>query len=151
MSEARRKAINARLHMLHKEHGELTADMVIQDAKSPESPFHDSFEWNVERAAYQHWVHTANSIINGYRVSVTVDTVTLQAPVFVRSPEHNKRFVRVDQMATERDIAKAALRREADRVYAALKRMQGLAAALGLTDSLKDIDESLRDVMRAAA
>lgn len=150
MTVSRREAINARLHQLAKENGRsLTADVVIADARDPESPFHDSFEWDVERAAHQYWVTVANRLINGYRVEVTVENRTLHAPVYVRSPEQPKRYIHVDQMAGEHELAVAALRREGERVIAAIGRMQALAATLGLSSRIDAVDAAMRSMFEA--
>lgn len=150
MSAKRRDEINKRLLWLSEQHGgHLTADIIIEDAKGEDSPLHDEFEWNDERAAYSHRVQTANALLNGWTVNVTVENRTLKAPVFVRHPEQRKKFVRVDRMADERELASATLRAEGNRVKAAIGRMSAVAAALGLEERIEALDASLASVLQA--
>src|SRR5690606_23832039 len=114
-----------------------------------DSVLHDSFEWNVDKAAHAHWVSVANQIINGYTVETTVETRTMKTPVFVRDVASPKRFVPIDRMAQEKELAKASLRRELDRVLAALGRMRGIAAGLGLLDVVEDIARAETSARRA--
>lgn len=148
MTKTRRETINARLHELAKANGGgLTAEVVIADAKDPQSPLHDSFEWNVEAAAHRDWVVTASRIINAYRVDVTYESVTLSAPVFIRSPEQPKRYVAVDAVAANREQALAALHREMARVQAAIGRMRSVAAALGLEAPVSELERAAAAVV----
>lgn len=149
MTASRRELINGRLHLLAKSSGTITADDVIEDARDPESPLHDSFEWDIDKAAQQHWIATANRLINGYRVEVTVDNRTLSAPVYIRSPDVPTRYMHVENMATERDVAIAALRREGERVQAAIGRMQAVAAVLGLSSQMDSVDKAMRSMIEA--
>lgn len=50
-------------------HG-LTADDVVQEAMNEESPLHDLFEWDNDKAAHDHRCSQARSILNGLRVTV---------------------------------------------------------------------------------
>lgn len=36
---------------------------VVKDAKDPESPLHDYFDWDIETAAQKHWLHQARQLI----------------------------------------------------------------------------------------
>lgn len=137
MTEQRRHAINGRLLQLATANGgALTADLVIADAQKPESPLHGEFDWNVASAAHSHWVTVANRLINAYTVTVTVDSVTLKAPVFLRSADDPKRFVRSESLATDRSVAREVLQREIARVRAAVGRMQAVASILELNDEI---------------
>jgi hypothetical protein len=152
VTDAKRREINARLHEIAKRSGGdlLTAD-VIADARDPASPLHDSFAWDVQQAAYSHWTATAARLINGYRVDVTIEGRQLSAPVFVRSPDQPKRYVPTDRLAEEKELARAALRREIERVRAAVGRMRAVAAALGLVDEIVQLEASVSAVGEAVA
>lgn len=149
MTKTRREEINARLHELAKRPGGLTAEAVVEDARDPDSPLHSSFEWDVGAAARQQWLATASRLINGYRVTVTVESRTLSAPVFVRSPEEPRRFIAADRAASERDVAMAVLQREVARVRAAVGRMEAVAASLGLSSDVAELSARVNEVASA--
>jgi len=45
--------------------GDIDAAMVVEDAKRKRSPLHGGFQWDVNRAASEHWLHTARKILHG--------------------------------------------------------------------------------------
>lgn len=150
MNDQRQKEINARLLQLSNANGgTLTADIVITDARDPSSPLHGEFQWDPQQAAQAHWVSVASRLINSYRVVVSVGHVTLNAPVFVRSPEQPKQYVRSDRLANESALATAALRREAARVQAAIDRMKALAAVLGMAHRIPPLEASVKALLEA--
>lgn len=52
------------LEELRVEHSGLTARVVVDDAKRPESPLHPEFEWDDEQAADEWRLHQARNIMN---------------------------------------------------------------------------------------
>lgn len=151
MTETRRRQINAQLHRLAELHdGRLVPDMVIEDARDPSSPLHGEFEWDDARAAHAHRVSTALKLINGFRVNVSIEERTLNAPAYVRSVQRPVEYTAIDRVAAERDLAQATLQREAKRVLAALDRMRAIAVALGMGERVELMDRAARDVLRAS-
>ena len=52
------------LSKLHKKNGQLTAEIVVGDAKLPASPLHDHFEWDDRAAAEEHRLVQARKLLN---------------------------------------------------------------------------------------
>jgi len=146
-------AQKARLNKISRENdGILPTDAVIDDARSPTSPLHELFPWDVETAAYRYWVSVANRIINAYTVPVRIsEHVIRQAPVFIRSVGQVGMYVPSERMADEHELAIAALRREAERVLSAIRRMQAVGAILGLTTYIETLDATIHDILAAVA
>lgn len=40
---------------------------VVLAAKDPQSPLHEQFEWDVERAAWSEWIRRANELVRSFR------------------------------------------------------------------------------------
>lgn len=131
--------------------GTITPDMVIEDAKDPDSPLHEKFDWNLETAAMSAWRETARKIIRSVRVVVTVEDVKMQAtsrsiPEFVRDPLANPRhqgFARIADIRTDEEKSISAMLYEIERIEAALNRAIGIAHGLGLIDECVGIRQAL--------
>lgn len=78
----------AALRRLETENGRLLPRELWESARSPRSPFHDAFDWDVDNAAAQYWDGVARNIINSYRVMVSVTDTTrrIVVPAFVHDP-----------------------------------------------------------------
>lgn len=111
----------------------ITAEAVVEDAKNPKSPLHSFFEWDVKKAAREHWLDTARELIRSVRVVIEHRTTVVRAVAYVRDPEAGPReqgYRSVSSLATEREMAEEALRYEARRAVAAIRRVKEVAEAL---------------------
>jgi beta-xylosidase len=136
---AHRRTVEDRLRQLQVG-GRLTPDMVIADAKQPESPLHAEFEWDLDKAAYRNWVDTARRLIRSVHYVVEEETVLVRVPEFVRDPrvaEDAQGYVSVVVLRTDRKLAVEVMRDEVARVEAALRRMLRYSEVLGV---LPDIE-----------
>lgn len=123
--------------------GRITPDDVVADARKKDSPLHDLFEWDVKKAAAHHWKETARSLIRSVEVRVTVNNITVSAPVYVRDPtqETGKQgYIAVSELRRDHDGARFAIVNEFQRAADLLRRARSLAVAL-------DIDEEVDDVI----
>ena len=99
--------VKNRLEQIASAHsGRITADMVVADAKSKDSPLHGMFEWDARKAAQQHWLDTARKLIRSVEVVMVVENITVRAPVYVRDPDQ--------ETAKQGYIAVSNLRRDHD-------------------------------------
>lgn len=153
-----REAVENRIRELFESHGKITPDIVIEDAKNPDSPLHDQFEWDVNKAAMEAWRDTARRLIRSVRVVVTFEDVQFKGkgrpqPVFVRDPGSTNReqgYARAAELRSDRDRAMAALMYEIDRADSAIKRAQDVAVALGLSDEVRFVSSAIETVRRKA-
>jgi hypothetical protein len=142
--------------------GNITPDIVIADAKNPESPLHSKFDWNLESAALTTWRETAREIIRSVRVVITVENVrykpvSKKIPEFVRNPKskpNHQGFTRLADMRTDKERALAAMLYEIERIEAAISRAIDIADGLGLVDECVGIRQALavlkKRVLKAA-
>jgi hypothetical protein len=121
--------------------GRLTPATVVEDAKSVDSPLHDLFEWDKDKAAARHWTDIARRAISSFRVTVTTETVTYQVPQYVRDPDAGREqgYVNIGTLRRDEAAARQALVNEFNRAAGSLRRALGLAVGLGLEDEVDGI------------
>jgi len=122
---------------------------VVQDARQPDSPLHELFEWDVEEAAQEHWMHTARRIIASVKVNITTETIVLKAPAYVRDPRLHGReqgYLETIKLRTEHEIAKEVLAGEVQSVISALRRARNVAAALDMESEIDRLMEEFLDM-----
>lgn len=141
------QSIDDYLISLHKKHGTLTAELVVEDAKRSDSPLHEMFEWNTEKAAMQHWLDVARQLIRNVRVVINNEDRIIKAPYFVRDPSlpsDQQGYTTVDRLRTAPEMARDAVAEECSRAAAAFRRAQEVAAAVGVEH---DVLELLQDTV----
>lgn len=150
MTNEQREQIRLRLEQLAAaNNGRLEVDHVIADAKSPASPLHNQFEWNLKKAALEHWRNTARQLISSVRVIVRTETSMINSIAYVRDPtaEHDQQgYVATNKLRTDQDLARAAVVREYMQAAAALRRAREVAAVLGIVPETDRIIASIVQV-----
>lgn len=142
-----KQTIQDHLIALHRQHGTLTPELVVEDARSEDSPLHDLFEWDPAKAALAHWHDVARALIRNVRVVVVNENRVLKAPYFVRDPSlarTQQGYTTVEHLRTDTDMARDVVADECSRAAAAFRRAQEIAAAVGVDD---DIEQLLRDTL----
>lgn len=130
-----RTEIVDRLRGLQKEDGRLDPKDVVNDARHPRSPLHDSFEWDDSVAAEQHRLLQARRLIGAVKFEIRIHKVDIPAPIYVKDPDDHV-YRTVVAVRSDEDQARAALIAATDRVVAALKRARVLAMALNQEEEL---------------
>ena len=112
-----------RLEALKQKHGELTAELVLEDAQKPSSPLHSAFEWSNAAAAHQHRLTQARYILRQIVVVEVIEspktTTVIRGFVPVNSTvtPGKKMFVGITEAMSDIDMRKQVLKR-------ALKELQ---------------------------
>lgn len=131
--------------------GKIRPDDVVEDARDPDSPLHDRFEWDESKAAQAHWLNTARELIRAVRVSVTTDTTIVSSVAYVRDPSlgaEEQGYVSIASLRSDRELAREAIVYEFSRAAGALRRAKEVAAALNLD---KEVDTLITRVERVKA
>lgn len=143
MTEIKREEIRLRLLELESaNNGRLTADDVVKDAKLPDSPMHDCFEWNKTKAAQAYWIEQARSLITSVMVVTKTERSTVRSVYYVRDPSAGPKeqgYVSVQKLRTDADMAREVLIDEFSRAGAALHRARQLAKVLALEDEVEQL------------
>lgn len=116
--------------------GRLTPEMVVLDAKRPESPLHGEFQWDTAKAAEQHWLDTARALIRAVRIEVVTSEDRIAAPYFVRDPGagEDQGYLTTASLRNDPELCRASLRLEVGRVVGHLRRAEDLARYFDLHD-----------------
>lgn len=141
MNALKREQIKLRLEELEN-NGRLTPAAVVADAQLVDSPLHDQFEWDKDKAAYQHWLDQARNIITSVRIIHRTETSLIKTVYYVRDPsaEHSEQgYVSVPRLRTDADLARDVLVSEFSAVADRLRRARELAKALSLDDEVDKI------------
>lgn len=155
MEPTTRELVRMRLETIAAENsGLLTPEAVLRDAKKPTSPLHNLFEWDVKKAARQHWLDTARALIRGVRVTVQTETSIISTVAYVRDPDlpsGEQGYRSVVSLRSEREKARDAIVQEFGRASSVLRRAREIAEALDLTGEVEGIIAHLDEVKGMAA
>jgi NTP pyrophosphatase (non-canonical NTP hydrolase) len=122
--------------------GHIDPNLVVEAAKDPTSPIHDEFVWDTDAAAAAHWVETARQLIRFVKLEVTIQRQTVIAPFYVSDPlraPKSRRYLELSRAARDIAIAQQVMQAELERIAAAIRRAQQIAAVLGMTEELADL------------
>jgi hypothetical protein len=129
--------------------GNITPDMIVADAKRPDSPLHDLFEWDPNIAAAAHWIQQAREVIGAVRVVIVNQTTTIRVPVYVRDPDATGQGYRsVMALRSEPEKAREALITTLKTAGGHLQRGHELAEVLGLQGEIDELIEQLVGLQR---
>jgi 1,4-alpha-glucan branching enzyme len=122
--------------------GRLTPERVVHDAKRPESPLHEHFLWDVQKAAEHFWLDQARDLIRAVKVVVVINEVTVKAPYYVPDPSKNGReqgYTTLDALRDDPVSAKQSLIAECERAAGVLRRARLIALALNLEGQIDTV------------
>lgn len=126
--------------------GRLDAPAVVEAAKDENSPLHACFDWNVNSAAYKHWVQTARALIRSVKIVYRVDRTIVKAPVYIRDPDSESGYRTVASIRSDKDHARDALIEEFKRVRSILDRAQRLAKVLSMDSGIETLISGVDDI-----
>lgn len=122
-------------------HGVLTPDAVLEDAKDEDSPLHDQFTWDDSEAAHQWRLEQARTLIRSVRVDIKTETRTISTVRYVRNPEAGREqgYADVMKIRTREDLAREALHRELVAAKALFDRCESLADAFDMRGDVTEL------------
>jgi hypothetical protein len=118
--------------------GELSPERVVQEARSGDSPLHEFFEWDDEKAAHAHRIQQARSLIRSVRVEFVTENIVLQVPKYVHDPDKDEDggYVETVSLESDRDKARRTIQQEMRRAIGCLRRAQAIAHVVGARDDI---------------
>ena len=116
------------LERLEKKNGDLVVDDIIKEAKNPDSPLHDYFEWDVNKAAHSEWRSTAKRLIREYKFLVVTEKIVRYAPERVsKSDAKTPTYTRTTMVKKDKARSLELLQDEITRIISACDRSIALA------------------------
>jgi 1,4-alpha-glucan branching enzyme len=142
--------VTAQQHDRLKEMSEATGSLepadVVEEAKNPSSVLHSLFEWNDAKAAERDRLNTARMLIRRVRIIVHTTVYTVKTPYYVRDPDLPSKqagYRTTASLVSDKDRARAVLRRELEQAQALFDRSRRVAAALGLESEFEQLLEQV--------
>lgn len=129
----------ARLAELEVNNGDITPDIVVDDAMNPDSPLHSCFQWDVQKAARAHWRSTARRILSVRYVGHKSSTIVLSTTHYVRDvtkPGNQQGYVSIVKLKTNEERSRDTVRAECVKAESALTRARIVAEVLGVHDEI---------------
>jgi len=145
--------VRQRLQELHDARGSLTPDIVLQDARDPESPLHSEFTWDSEEAARKWNLEEARRLIRSVKIEIKTTKYHLTAIGYVRDPDCDRReqgYVSTVSLRSDTEKARRALLSELSRADAALQRAYDVAHSVGLEGEIAALRAQIEGVAQAA-
>jgi hypothetical protein len=138
--------------------GEVTPDMVWQDAQDPDSPLRKAFEWDKDAAWNKHNLQVARTLIASVTIKVTLTNTTIKIPQFTHDPslpQKTQGYIDVQQVQqmNQTDLAKQIISQELGRTRQALSRAQGYASHFKMDADIEQLTidiQALEDRLKAA-
>jgi len=122
------------------ENGRIDPQDVIEAARPDDSIIHDRFTWNKDEAAAAHWRDQACQLIRLVKLEVHIEHRIIRGVAYVSDPERQpferSRYLDITMAAKNEELAEQVLWNELDRIAAAIRRAQEVAAILGLSKKL---------------
>ena len=122
--------------------GEISPQQLVEDAADENSPFHEDFEWDDEKAGHEFRLHQARKTIRSFRSEVVTNTRRIAVPLYVRDPDKppkDQGYVSLAVVKTDTQKKQEVMKEELGRLAAALVRVQGIAEYLSMDGRVKDI------------
>ena len=115
--------------------GKLTREAVVKYARANKrSALNKLFDWNVARAAQQHWLERAGEVIARYvTVVVTHRSEIIRSPFYVRDPDAKTTepgYVALEPGELDRRQARQVMLNELERCQFSIERARSIAGVL---------------------
>lgn len=110
--------------------GNITPQIVIDDAMDEDSPLHSHFTWDDAEAGHQWRVEQARRLIRRVRLEVTIEEQPVRAIAFVSNPKDSDgESSYVNVMRVSKPDARAIMLREVNAIAALVERTRTIAAS----------------------
>lgn len=142
----RKRAIDV-LTDLENQSGQLSPELVVEEAASPDSPLHGYFLWDDEAAGHAFRLEQARQLIRSVKVELITRKRTLNVVQYVhdeRSQPKETMYVRLADVS-EAGLTEATLEAEFQRIEGVVERARGIATRL---DQASAFEARLRTLMR---
>lgn len=127
--------------------GVLVPEHVVEAARDENHPLHKQFEWDDEEAARAWRIEQARGLIRSVTLKVHTETVTVDAPFYVRDARaagNAPGYSSLPRIRDEAQLARETITAEWERVKASLERVRAVAVGVGLDEDARRASVLLR-------
>jgi hypothetical protein len=111
-----------------KHKGELTAEIIVEDAQDLKHPLHYYFNWNDKQCGVLYRLEQARSLVRLTKVVITETEISMRVPIFAHDPSVENGYVEIQATpeVNQRDI----LFEELEQIRFRVQRAQAIAVAI---------------------
>lgn len=143
----KRDEIRARLIAIENARGgRLRPEDVLADAQDEDSPLHDQFQWDDQKAGHAWRIAQARELITSIKVTVTTETRSVRSVCYVHDPSlpsGEQGYVSIRRLQSDEEMTRKALCDEFRRAGDLLMRARTLAVALGAEAEIEQLIKSV--------
>ena len=94
ISDDQAQRYGKRIDELEQKYSYTSAEIIVEDAMKPESPLHDYFLWNKDKASYEYWLNQARELLRHIVIKVvsSEESKPIRAYFNVTAPEEYKKI-----------------------------------------------------------
>lgn len=156
LSIAQKKEIDR----LRQRDGTITTTAIIEAAKNKKSSLHSEFQWDIKKAAYDSWTHTARGLLREYKLVITTTHTTLrfEPPAYIHDPNlpgNETGYKSTAVIKDSRSEARTALQRKAQQCLGHLSTFHDLALfwdfdATAINEAIDNINDFVNEISKRA-
>lgn len=130
-----------RLESLESIHGRLTPELIVEDARDPNAPYHTDFDWDDQSAAHKYRKDTARRLVRALVVkpAETPGAEPVRAFVAVKT-EGAYRYRPTIEALSERDTRKIILEQAFRELQSFRRKYTGLAELAAVIEAIDEAD-----------
>lgn len=149
LSNEQAQRYGKRIDELRRKYGYASAEMIVEDAKNPDSPFHDYFIWDTDEAAYHHWLSQARYILRSIVIRIVRNEESTPVRVYfnVSAPQELKEVGVKHIFVSAEDVAKNTAYKE-EVIASAKAELEGWAERYQIYAELAEIVAEIKAFLK---
>lgn len=141
-TRAEMKLLRQAISACRDKQGRVRPELVVKAAQNPKTEadkvLHKKFEWNTQKAAWSHWIETAQCLIREVKLVVVIEDRRIVSPYYCADPNFkSSSYIETTKIAKNDDLAEQVLLDEMTRIEGAISRARAVATVCGLSDQLQ--------------
>jgi hypothetical protein len=141
--------VGERLDELKKQHGEITPEIVADDAMNPSSVLHAAFELDEKTAARQWIIHQARCLINSIEVTIHVKDREVETPAFVSVPKPvmggGREYKSIEDVINDEELKERFLNNMKAEMEAVIGKYEKYDFLLSYCDQIKIVVDTMEN------
>lgn len=150
LSNEQARRYGERIDSLKRDYGYISPEIIVEDAKNPNSPLHNYFIWDTDKAAYQHWLTQARYILRSIVIKIVRSEESIPVRVYfnVSAPQELKETIGIKQIfVSAEDVARNTAYKE-EVIASAKAELEGWAGRYQIYTELTEIVASIKAFLK---